>query len=150
MRVTSPRFHRERRVSSEAEVCATGRSAGQPERWTRLTTCSVAIRLHRLLETHPLNRSRAVPIQSACVAGDVVASSWCLRLHYTTGITVDGNPFVGGLGICAPDPAPRVSGAYTADCEHNILYVFGGMRRAVGGVEVVRADGRAARAYVAA
>jgi hypothetical protein len=84
------------------------------------------------------------------IAGDDVASSWCLRLRYTTGITVDGNPFVGGLDSCGADPAPRVSGAYTADCEHNILYVFGGMRRAVDGVEVVRADGRTARAYVAA
>lgn len=82
--------------------------------------------------------------------GDDVASSWCLRLRYTTGVTVNGNPFGGGLDSCGPKPAPRVSGSFIADCEHNILYLFGGVRRAVDGIEVVRADGRTARAYAAA
>lgn len=81
--------------------------------------------------------------------GDDVATSWCLRLRYTAGIIVDGNPFTGGLATCGVKPAPRVSGAYVADCAHNILYVFGAMRRAVDGVEVVRADGRAVPASVA-
>jgi hypothetical protein len=74
-------------------------------------------------------------------AGDDVPASWCLRLRYTNGFTLNGNPFVEGMGTCGPRPAPRVSGAYTADCEHNILYVFGGVRRAVDGVDVVRSDG---------
>jgi hypothetical protein len=80
---------------------------------------------------------------------DDTTSSWCLQLRYTAGFTLNGNPFVEGMGTCGPSPAPRVSGAYTADCAHNILYVFGGIRRAVDGVDVVRADGVTAHAGLA-
>jgi hypothetical protein len=83
------------------------------------------------------------------VAGDDSPASWCLRLRYTTGSTLNGDPFAEGMDICGSRPAPRVSGAYTADCEHNILYVFGGISRAVDGVDVVRADGVTAHAGLA-
>src|SRR3954452_22966889 len=69
---TTQRCRRRRKALCDRAVSAAGRSARQPERWTQLTTCSVAIRLHRLLERSVRTSVPAVPLRDSGVpvAGD--------------------------------------------------------------------------------
>jgi hypothetical protein len=60
--------------------------------------------------------------------GDGVRPSWCLRLRFTTDITIDGDPFAGDASTCGIRPARRVSGAVVVDCSRDVVYVFGGAR----------------------
>jgi hypothetical protein len=78
------------------------------------------------------------------VEADDVRPSWCLRLRYATGASVDGDPYGGGLATCGRRPARRVDGVVAIDCSRRSVFVFGGARSAVRSVGLWAAGKRVA------
>jgi hypothetical protein len=72
--------------------------------------------------------------------GDDVRGSWCLKLQRTGQVITDRDegPFALALATCGPRPAPAVSGAIVLDCEQKLLFAFGGAKRDIGTIRVVR------------
>lgn len=96
-----------------------------------VVVCSVAVSAPRTLPLYgTTDRGQEWRLRPGKpVPDDDVASSWCLRLDYTTDVVLENDKYTGGLAACGRRPTRRISGIVAVDCERGSVFVFGAVRR---------------------